>query len=124
RDGAGPEPARLVGPARGERPDEGEARRLLALLVGLQAHRESGRRELRPAPPAVLGAVQLGTEVAEVQRRVERAVARVLQESAHRIAEKADIARRLPPAAVDQEETLAGRHKEFFSHVPYPPESA
>src|SRR3546814_13912817 len=67
-----------------------------------------------------LGAVQLGAEVAEVQRRIEAAVAAVLQEGAHRIAEEAEIARRLPPVALDEEQALPGRHKEFFGHRAIP----
>src|SRR5690606_13560518 len=102
-NGAGPEAPRLVGAARRQGPDEGEARRLVALLVRLQPHWKGRRRQLGPGLPAVVGAVQLGAEVAEIERRVERAVAAILEGGAHRIAEEAEAARRLPPAAVHQE---------------------
>src|SRR3546814_9878713 len=91
---------------------------LLALLVRRHADRAVRCRQLRPGGAEVLGAVQLHAEVAEVERRIERAVATVLQEGAHRIAEEAEIARRLPAASLDQEQALAGRHEEFFSHFP------
>src|SRR3546814_4897689 len=103
-DGAGPEPPRLVRPTGRQGPDKGDAGCLLALLVRRHADREGRCRQLRPGGAEVLGAVQLHAEVAEVERRIERAVATVLQEGAHRIAEEAEIARRLPAASLRSEE--------------------
>src|SRR3546814_5625784 len=105
-DGAGPEPPRLVRPTGRQGPDKGDAGCLLALLVRRHADREGRCRQLRPGGAEVLGAVQLHAEVAEVERRIERAVATVLQEGAHRIAEEAEIARRLHAASLDQEQAL------------------
>ena len=78
RDRAGPDPSGLVRPAGRDRPDLEERGR--AGRVG----RKSRRRDLAPGAAAVVGAVQLRAEVAVLERRIDRAVARVVQHRRHR----------------------------------------
>src|SRR5579862_5358422 len=86
--------------------------------------RKGRRRQFAPRAGAV-AAPQLGAEMPEVERRIERLA--VLQHRGHRIAEK--MRRGDVPAAVfgrQFEETLAGPDIEALRHplLPYPPVNA
>ncbi len=85
RDGAGPQRARPICATRLQRPDHRHAGR----VGGVGAGRRKGRRgQLGPAFAVIVGAVQLHAEMAEVERRIEGAVARIGQHRADRIAEE------------------------------------
>jgi hypothetical protein len=61
--------------------------------------------------------VQLGAEVAQVQRRVQRAVAPVRQQHRHRVADEG-LGAQLPVADLDVQfkQTLAGAQVSAFGH--------
>src|SRR6185369_314719 len=115
-DGAGPDSAGLVCPAGGEAPDQLEVPgRGVVAAIGLGRVRGCG--ELLPGGACVVAAMQLAAEVAEVEGGVDRAVARIDEHLAHRIAEEVG-APGLPAAGAPAplQQALAGCDPEGVGH--------
>ncbi|MCY1424715.1 hypothetical protein D9M71_404750 [compost metagenome] len=122
-NGPGPEHAGLVHPAGLQAPDLLEAPGRLRGVAFLRLGQRLGLRRIGrhgaflPVLPCPL-APQLDAEVAEVERGIQAAVARVGQQHAHRFAE--EIPARLAPAvvraALESEQPLAGAHQQSIVH--------
>ena len=89
RHGAAPDDARLVAPARFKRPDQlrGPVHRLAPAVKVIEPFglcRIGGRGDFLPRLAALVAPVQLDAEMAMIERRIVRAVTRVMQGRASR----------------------------------------
>lgn len=92
------------------------------IAVDLGVFGKHGHGRLLPGRAVVVAAAKLRAEVPEVQRDVERAVARVAEHQAQGVAEEvgAGDLPRLPgsAAAREREQAFAGRDIELVGHLP------
>ena len=125
RYGAGPQRAWLVGVGDLQRPDQLQAGRVG--FVGVNPC-VGGGRDLGPARPAVVAALELDAEMAVVERRIDRPVARVGQRHADGCAHEGGALDGPLARAVtaELEQSLAGGGEQPVGHgfLPRVPSSA
>ncbi len=117
RQGAGPQHARLIGSARRQAPDH--AHRPFDRIGAVQRFGGKGRRRhFHPSAGARVAPMQLGAEVAEVERRVQGAVTPVRQHHRHRIAKKVLLIEQPRfMRAIDFKQSFASRDISAVGHV-------